>query len=403
MKKLLFILSISILVSCINICNAQWQLTDNSIVGKYIASMAARGNKVFAGTSDGLYMSTDKGNHWKAINHGLPHKEIWAIAAGDTNMIVGTWGGGLFLSNATDTSWTFSGVDLSSIDDIMIDGDNIYAGSYGEGISLSTDGGKNWNKIVTGLSEHYVHAIVKSKTNIIAGTSSGIFSSSNFGQNWTSIDSGITNSTDIRGMIAKDTIVFAGTSGLGIYRSEDSGVSWDSISTGPSYSEVWCFAISGTNIFAGTYGGGVFLSTDNGFHWSEINEGFPNDDYVLSVMSICISEGYLYAGTKTGGVWKRSISEILGVKELTINNGQMTIYPNPVNSSLFVSFSLLAKSPVNISIYDMIGRKVSTLVDEVKDKGEHSIKYNAEELRSGIYFVRLSSNNDSEVVKFVKN
>ncbi len=394
-------------------CSAQWQHTNNSIDGKYIASMASRGNKVFAGTSDGLYMSIDKGAQWKAINHGLPKKEIWALAAADTNMIVGTWGGGLFLSNSTDTVWTYSGVNNASIDDILVNDTNIFVGCYGEGIFLSTDGGKNWKKTINGLSDNYVHTIVRSKTNLVAGTANGIFLSTNNGQNWKSIDSGIINSTDIRGMIIKDTSIFAGTSGAGIYKSEDSGVSWDSISTGPSYSVVWCFAISGANIFAGTYGGGVFLSSDNGLHWREINQGFTNSDYVLSVMSICISEGYVYVGTKTGGVWKRALSEILGIDELgpstSLRMTELEVYPNPANQLIIINYQLTIKSNTTLKIYDLMGIEVdesgpstSLRMTELGIKGEHSIQYDTGKLRNGVYFVRLQSDNLVRVAKFIK-
>ena len=52
----------------------------------------------------------------------------------------------------------------------------------------------------------------------------------------------------------------------------------------------------------------------------------------------------------------------------------------------------------------MMGKEVATLVNEVKAKakGEYTLKYNAEGLRSGVYFVKATSNNEVRVGKFVK-
>ena len=55
-----------------------------------------------------------------------------------------------------------------------------------------------------------------------------------------------------------------------------------------------------------------------------------------------------------------------------------------------------------MNVYDVTGREVGTLVDGVKEEGEYSLKYDAEELRSGVYFVRIISNNEVETTKFVK-
>jgi len=66
-------------------------------------------------------------------------------------------------------------------------------------------------------------------------------------------------------------------------------------------------------------------------------------------------------------------------------------YPNPFNARTTISFSLENQSPVNISIYDIIGRLVDVLTSQTYDAGNHSLIWDAGEQPSGIYFARLSA------------
>jgi len=75
--------------------------------------------------------------------------------------------------------------------------------------------------------------------------------------------------------------IFAGTAGGinalrvlgdGVFRSTDNGDSWTQVNTGLTNESVGCLAINSSgHIFAGTYGGGIFRSTDNGGTWTAVN------------------------------------------------------------------------------------------------------------------------------------
>ncbi len=68
-------------------------------------------------------------------------------------------------------------------------------------------------------------------------------------------------------------------------------------------------------------------------------------------------------------------------------------YPNPFNPSTHITFQLPEQSRIKLSVFDMLGRKVSTLADEVRSAGSHVINWNAGELSSGVYFYRLEVAN----------
>ena len=64
-------------------------------------------------------------------------------------------------------------------------------------------------------------------------------------------------------------------------------------------------------------------------------------------------------------------------------------YPNPFNPSTTITYQLEQPGMVNLVIYDLLGRKMTTLVDETKVPGSYSVKWNAEGNASGVYFYRL--------------
>jgi hypothetical protein len=74
-------------------------------------------------------------------------------------------------------------------------------------------------------------------------------------------------------------------------------------------------------------------------------------------------------------------------------------YPNPFNPSTTISYKINEAGLVNITIYDVLGRKVKTLVNEFKTKGSYNIIFNADKLAGGVYFYRLIVNNYAQMNK----
>ena len=64
-------------------------------------------------------------------------------------------------------------------------------------------------------------------------------------------------------------------------------------------------------------------------------------------------------------------------------------YPNPFNPTTTLSFAMPVDSKVILSIYNMQGREVSTLIDANMDAGYHSIVWDANSYASGVYFVKM--------------
>jgi len=68
-------------------------------------------------------------------------------------------------------------------------------------------------------------------------------------------------------------------------------------------------------------------------------------------------------------------------------------YPNPFNPTTTIRFSLPEASTVKLTIYNILGQEIKTLLNEFKESGIHTINFNASELNSGIYIYKLEAGN----------
>jgi hypothetical protein len=69
----------------------------------------------------------------------------------------------------------------------------------------------------------------------------------------------------------------------------------------------------------------------------------------------------------------------------------LSVYPNPFNPSTTISFSLPKNGDIRLRVFDVTGRTVAELVDEVLSAGEHSVRLDGAAMSSGIYFTRLQA------------
>jgi photosystem II stability/assembly factor-like uncharacterized protein/pimeloyl-ACP methyl ester carboxylesterase len=229
---------------------------------------------------------------------------ITSFAISGDNIFAGTGGGGIYLSSNNGSSWSPVNTGLSDWDvrTIAASGNNIFAGTGGGaffpgGVYLSTNNGSSWALV---FSPHINPGILSLAINgnyVFAGTTDGLYISTNNGLNWSPANTG--GFSRAYAFIVKGTNIFAGTSD-GIYLSTDNGLNWTQVNSGlPTNLFVSTFTINGNNIFAGDYSRGVYLSTDNGSNWSRINNGLSD----TSVYALTSSGNNIYAGTSGGDVF----------------------------------------------------------------------------------------------------
>ncbi len=76
-------------------------------------------------------------------------------------------------------------------------------------------------------------------------------------------------------------------------------------------------------------------------------------------------------------------------------------YPNPFNPVTTIQFSIVNSQYTILNVYDMLGRKVAVLVDEHKEPGTYTVRFEGKGLASGVYFYRLEAGDLVEVKRMV--
>ena len=76
-------------------------------------------------------------------------------------------------------------------------------------------------------------------------------------------------------------------------------------------------------------------------------------------------------------------------------------YPNPFNPITTITFTMPQTELVTLKVFDILGKEITTLINEELNAGEHEIKFDAKNLASGVYFYRMKAGSFSETRKFI--
>jgi hypothetical protein len=117
--------------------------------------------------------------------------------------------------------------------------------------------------------------------------------------------------------------------------------------------------------------------------------------FVLDDLLGCVINGIVYGDTSFFPTHVDLNNEIPSDYNLSQN------YPNPFNLNTSIKFYLPERTNVNLSIYNNLGQKIQDLINEEKNKGEHTIRFNAINLPSGIYIYLMKTNSFYSTKKMI--
>ncbi len=242
------------------------------------------------------------------------------LAASGTRLFAGTYSNGIYLSSDQGLSWAKKNNGLSSLWILSIGfmGSDIFVGTNGGGLYMSTDSGETWIKRDSGMTTPFVRALAIYGSKIFAATwGGGLFSSIDTGKSWNHIDGGITN-TEIEALAVNGNMIFAaGYAGMHspypncLYRSSDGGQTWTQSGDIPSGFRAFSLAVAGTAIYAG---GNqlVYMSPNNGTNWIQLHTPVDNINgwYLCalndtSVLAAPTTSGSLFLITHDGNAWTK--------------------------------------------------------------------------------------------------
>jgi hypothetical protein len=224
----------------------------------------------------------------------------------------------------------------------------------------------------------------------------GVFRSSNNGDSWQAVNTGLTNTTAYA-LASIENELFVGTGGSSVFKSTDYGNTWSPASNGMPSQTVYALLTINSILVAGTDATGIYVSTNRGASWSAMNNGLSN----TAVFSLAVNHQYLFAGTSSYVFRAEHGQTVLSVPrsiELPTAFHLSQNYPNPFNPSTRINFQIpnLKPQTVSLKVYDVLGREVATLMNEYLQPGSYEVTFNADGLASGVYFYRLQAGEFTE-------
>ena len=396
---------IKILLVMIYLCGgellAQW-IQISYPPGGQITSIISKENNLFvSNTSQGVYLSTDNGDSWSAVNSGISTTNIQDLLVKENFIYAGTYNGGVFLSSDNGSSWVAvnNGLTNLKVYALTLSSSNIIAGTESGGVFISSDNGMNWS--FSGLTGEVIWDLCSDANYTLAATAfNNIFLSTDDGNSWQAINNGLP-SGGILAVEIHETKFFSGTPYNGPYLSTDYGANWFLINNGISAPDIWSFEFFGSNIFLNC-SEGVYLSTDLGSSWTNVSDGLSD----LWILSLFIKDDYIFAGSGNSGIlYRRPISELVSEikyeEELPEDFILYQNYPNPFNPITKIGFRISDFGFVSLKVFDVLGNEVATLVDEYKPAGKYEVEFLATGLPSEIYFYKLSAGSFSQTKKMI--
>ena len=328
MKTLRVALSFLLLSS--GVVFAQWQQSSGT-EGRNFQSLLATGNDTFAGGATGAYYSSDSAGSFRPANQGNDSAGPTRSLTTSARHVFSCTSQGVFRTADHGATWVSKSSGLGNLlgSGISFIAPDIFVATP-TGVFRSSDEGDTWQS--AGLQGRDVRCIAGRSGLILAGTNgNGMFKSTDGGSTWFPVTAGLV-AANFRAMEMKGSTFFAaGGIGTGIYRSIDGGTSWVLLTGGLEGAGTFRgFAANAQLIVAAGFGSGVFYSTDNGDHWIKLNDGLGD----LTLFDVELTPTHLVAATNTHGVFRYELSNLnLGTA--------LTILTAPANQTLASGATLM--------------------------------------------------------------
>jgi photosystem II stability/assembly factor-like uncharacterized protein len=390
----------------------------------------------------GVLRSTDDGEHWTTSSDGLSnHHVVDMLLDSDDVLYTALYYHPTMRSADAGHNW-------EQIDDsrrvsrrlaIGADG-TLYCARDRDGVYVSTDRGTSWQPRKAGMSRAGFRALCVSPTGHLfaAMTDRPHYHFPPGSDRWLEFGAPLEDA-QIRGFLATRDRVFAFTESDGVYWSSDDGNTWAQCPGKLATERVFSMAEGQDGLYAGLTGE-LLRSTDDGeswerfgpeteaavngisftpdglpvlatwakgvlqFHlgggWMPVNDGLPQRfDQPPGVDEVLVDgRGIIYALMDWHGLFRLGEPAAAAPLAAAIANVPRLYqnYPNPFNPVTGIRYDIAEYAHVRISVFDALGRKITTLVDEVLAPGTYQVEFDASTQPSGTYICRLECGGNAQ-------
>jgi photosystem II stability/assembly factor-like uncharacterized protein len=363
----------------------------------------------FSGT---ILKTTNAGLNWTMQPSGTTEDLYSVHFIGQTGYIAGgtQYTPVIYRTTNGGTNWVSQTVTgtyhLHSV--FMTDSETAHAVSDEGKIIRTTNGGINWTVQTINPNTYSLHQVffTNANTGFIVGTytmhaGAGILlRTDNGGNSWS-----ILNYNEWRSIYFINSETGYGVAGGNAKKTTNSGTNWiiQNIGNSIGLTSIW-FTNTLTGYTAGSTTssiGTIFKTINGGLNWNI--QVVPSAGPLNSVFLTDASTGYTVGNS--GVILKTTNGGFTGLvplsNEIPENYELHQNYPNPFNPSTKIKLQLKDAGLAQLIIYDILGRKVETLVNEVLKQGTYELDFDGNSYTSGIYYYKLISGDYSETKKMV--
>lgn len=329
-----------------------WNEINNGLTTLNVTSLVAiNATTLMAGTTNGLFLTTNRGNSWTAVNGTLSHLDITAIEKAGTRIFIATRDGGVYATDNNGTSW----IDFNDSHTNGVDGTTLL--SYNAGIDalmvLNEDGlfvANDAAAVTAGVFSSAasdlpagttVHSISNSGNEWYLATDDGVYYSGTTILTWFAINRGLTT-LNIQTVEPFKTGLVCGSVNKGIFKAALPFGEWVAINVNFNNLKTTAMHTSGVAFVVAATENGVYVSKDLAANYVSANKGLIDS---LNVTDLTMGESLLFAATKNGGVYVTADS---GRNWTVFNTGLTTLNIK----KLFYSNAVLYAIDVNNKLYN---------------------------------------------------
>lgn len=415
-----------------------WTSLNNNlaITQFYGGAVYPTGNTYIGGTQDNGHLKFSSGTNWNAVYGG----DGGYAAQDQLNSLVSyeeyvnlqlnksTNGGNSWFTCTSGLADAANAANSLFISPFAMDPQNsavLIAGS--NKVWATTNSAGSWVQVSNALTTGFVSAVTIANTSSpylgFAGTTDGhvyicsALNPANGINTWTDISPTGNNTAYVRRIVIDPSnqqniyVCYSGYNNNGltptkhVWYSSNQGTTWSDISGNLPDVPVHSLLVDNnipTTLYIGTETG-IYQSTNRGSSWTAATSGMPA---FAPVDELVYQKGtnYIFAFTHGRSAFMTTLPTPVELEAGANNPVSFELsqnYPNPFNPSTLIKYSIPTDGNVKVSVYNLKGELIRTLVNQYQKSGYYNVKFDGSGLSSGIYFYEVEAGILNQVKKMV--